>query len=79
MPWTVGLQGPRGVIGCFHTNLLFPIYTPEGAQAAAAHRGVKNGLWHVTVKAVWCAGECFPSLTLLRQRLPGCLGGLRIV
>ena len=47
MAWIVGLQG---LLGCFHSYLLFPINTLEDAQAATAYRDVK--MWQVAAKAV---------------------------
>ena len=42
MAWTVGLRGLQGLIGCFNTNLIFPLDTLGDAQAAMAHRGAKT-------------------------------------
>ena len=52
---------------------------PQGCPSSHCIQRCKNGLWHVAAKAVWFAGEYFPSLTQLWQRLPGCLGDLWIV
>ena len=70
MVWTVGLRCLQGLIGCFHTYLLFPINTPEGAQAATAHGGVKTkcGKWQPRLCVV--LGSVFSHLTHLLQRLP---------
>ena len=79
IPWTVGLRGLRGLIGCFHTYLILSFNTPWGAQAVMAHRGVKTklGQWQCGVQ-----GSVFPHLTHLTQLwqgLPHFLGGLQIV
>ena len=42
----------RDLLDVFTANCYFPINAPEGAQAAIANRGEKNGLWHVAAKAV---------------------------
>ena len=69
MVWTVGLRGLQVPFGCFHTYVLFPINTPEGAQAATAHRDVKTkcGLWQPRLCGV--QGSVFPHFTHLWQRL----------
>ena len=60
MAWTVGLQGLRRPIGCFHNYLLFPVNNLKGAQAATAHIGVKTkcGMWQPRLCGV--QGSDFP-------------------
>ena len=74
-----GSQDHEGLIGCFNTYLLFPINTQGDVQAATAHRGVKTKHGSVQPRLCGVLGSVFPHLTHLCQRLPNCLGGLRIV